>query len=125
MLRLLAVICVVVNTGAGLALAVTRGGILGQLGLPPPLPFYADLMAIFLVGSGLGFIPAALNPQTQRAYLWTFGVGVKLMAASLLTRLWLTGLVGWLVGGVAVLDAVLAVLIAVSLLKPSERDRSR
>lgn len=119
MLRLLAVICVVVNTGAGLALAVTRGGILGQLGLPPPLPFYADLMAIFLVGSGLGFIPAAMAPQTQRPYLWTFGVGVKLVAASLLARLWLTGLVGWLIGGVAVLDAVLAVLIAVSLLRPA------
>lgn len=119
MLRLLAVICVVVNTGAGLALAVTRGGLVGQLGLPPPLPFYADLMAIFLVGSGLAFIPAVMDPPTQRPYLWTFGVGVKLMAASLLARLWLAGLVGWLVGGVALLDAVLAVLIAVSLLKPA------
>ena len=49
MLRVLCIICVVVNTGAGLALAATRGGILGQLGLPPPLPFYADLMALFLV----------------------------------------------------------------------------
>ena len=44
------ILCLVVNTGAGLALAVTRGGFLGQLGLPPPLPFYADLMAVFLVG---------------------------------------------------------------------------
>ncbi len=119
MLRLLAVICVVVDTGAGLALAVTRGGALGQLGLPPPLPFYADLMAIFLIGAGLGFVPAALSPQTQRPYLWTFGVGVKLVAASLMARLWLTGLVGWLVGGAALMDATLAVLIAVCLLKPA------
>jgi len=94
MLRLLTILCAVVNTGAGLALAATRGGILGQLGVPPPLPFYADLLAVFLVGSGVGFIPAVLNPQTQRPYLWIFGVGVKLVAASLFARLWFAGLVG-------------------------------
>ena len=115
MLRVLAIVCVVVNTAAGLALAATRGGILGQLGLPPPLPFYADLLAVFLVGSGVGFIPAALNPQNQRPYLWTFGVGVKLVAALLFARLWLMGLVGWLVGASAIVDAVIAVLLAICL----------
>ena len=115
MLRVLAIVCVVVNTAAGLALAATRGGILGQLGLPPPLPFYADLLAVFLVGSGVGFIPAALNPQNQRPYLWTFGVGVKLVAASLFARLWLMGLVGWVVGVSAIADAAIAVLFVVCL----------
>ena len=118
MLQFLAILCVVLNTGAGLALAVTRGGILGQLGLPPPLPFYADLMAIFLVGSGVGFIPAVLRPQAARPYLWTFGVGVKLAAALLMGRLWLTGLVGWLVGVLALTDATIAVLLAVTLSRP-------
>jgi len=119
MLRVLAIVCVVINTGAGLALEVTRGGILGQLGLPPPLPFYADLMAVFLVASGIGFIPAVLNPQGQRPYLWVFGVGVKLVAASLFARLWFAGLLGWLVGAVAIADGALAVLIMVALIRPS------
>ena len=118
MLRVLVIICLVVNTGAGLALAVTRGGFLGQLGLPPPLPFYADLLAVFLVGSGLGFIPAVLNPQQHRPYLWTFGVGVKLLAALLFVRLWLTGMVGWLPGVAAFADGTIAVLVLLALLRP-------
>ena len=111
MLPLLAVVCAVVNTGLGLAVAVTRGGILGQVGLPPPLPFYADVLAIFIVASGLGFIPAILRPELNRPYLWIFGVGVKLVAASLFARLWFAGLVGWLVGLAALVDALLAALL--------------
>ncbi len=34
MLQVLAILCLVLNTGAGLALVLTRGGILGQLGCP-------------------------------------------------------------------------------------------
>jgi hypothetical protein len=119
MLRVLSILCLVINTGAGLALAVTRGGFLGQLGLPAPLPFYADLLAVFLVGSGVGFIPAVLNPQQQRSYLWTFGVGVKLVAAMLFARLWFTGMVGWLPGLAAAADATLAVLVVLALRKPA------
>ena len=120
MLQVLAILCVVINTGAGLALAATRGGVLGQLGLPVPVPFYADLIAVFLLGSGVGFIPAALRPQQQRPYLWIFGVGVKLVAASLFARLWFAGLAGWMVGGLALVDGALAVLIMVALLKPTK-----
>jgi hypothetical protein len=117
MLRVLAIVCVVINTGAGLALAATRGGVFGQLGLPPLLPFYADLVAVFLVASGVGFIPAVLNPQSQRYYLWVFGVVVKLVAAALLMRVWISGLVGYLVGVLALVDALLAGLILLALLK--------
>ncbi len=119
MLRVLSVVCLVVNTGAGLAIAATRGGFLSELGMPPPLPFYADLLAVFLVGSGVGFIPAALNPAQQRPYLWTFGVGVKLVAALLFLRPALTGLVGWLPGIAAAADGALAVLLLMALLKPA------
>jgi hypothetical protein len=125
MLQLLAVICAVVNTGAGLALAVTRGGILGQLGVPPPLPFYGDLLAIFLIASGLGFVPAILNPTHQRPYLWIFGVGLKLVAASLLARLWFSGLVGYAVGLVGLADAVLAGLMLAALVTQTSDSRLR
>jgi hypothetical protein len=120
MLRVLSILCLVVNTGTGLAIAATRGGFLGQLGVPPPVPFYADLIAVFLVGSGVGFIPAVLNPLQQRPYLWTFGVGVKLVAALLFLRLALTGLAGWLPGLLAAADGALAVLLLMALLKPAK-----
>ena len=119
MLRVLSILCLVVNTGAGLALAVTRGGFLGQLGLPPPLPFYADLLAVFLVGSGVGFIPAVLNPQSNAPYLWTFGVGVKLVAALLFARLWFTGLADGCRAWRRLADGSLAVLVLLALLKPA------
>ena len=119
MLQVLAILCVVVNTGAGFALAVTRGGILGQAGLPVPVPFYADLLALFLVGSGVGFVPAVLAPQSQRPYLWVFGVGVKLAAAMLCARLVLSGLVGWLPGVAALIDGTLAVLLLLALWRPA------
>jgi len=117
MLRILAALCALVNTGAGLALAVTRGGILGQLGVPPPPPFYGDLMAIFLIGSGVGFVPAVVEPLRNRPYLWIFGVGVKLVAASLFARLWFSGLVGYVIGIAALVDVALAVLVFWALLK--------
>lgn len=116
MLKLLALVCVVVNTVAGLAVAATRGGVLGRIGLPPPVPFYADVLAVFLVASGLGFIPAVIDPARQRPYLWIFGVGVKLVAAALFARLWLHGLVGYMVGVVALVDALIAALLLWALL---------
>jgi hypothetical protein len=69
---------------------------------------------------GVGFIPAVLNPLQQRAYLWTFGVGVKLVAALLFLRLALTGLVGWLPGLSAAADGALAMLLLMALLKPAK-----
>lgn len=105
------------NTSVGLALGASRGGVFGQFGLPAPLPFYADLLAVFLVGSGVAFVPAVVDPKKHREYLWIFGVGVKLVAGSLFARLWFTGLVGYLVGVSALADIGLAVLIFWALVK--------
>src|SRR5262245_51106306 len=79
----------------GLAVGSTRGAIFSQVGLPPPLPFYGDMLAVFLVGTGLAFIPAVRNPQPYRFYLWTVGAGVKLVVASMLLRVWILGLTPW------------------------------
>ena len=123
MLRLAATACLVVNVGAGLLLAVTRGGVLGQMGLTPPAPFYCDLMAVFLVAAGLGFLPTVTGTSAQRLYLWLFGVGVKLVAASLLGNLWFNGLVGWIVAVLALVDLILAGLVLAGLLSPAGTSR--
>jgi hypothetical protein len=94
--RVLVIICLVVNTGAGLALAVTRGGFLGQMGLPPPLPFYADLLAVFLVGIWPGLHPRRAESSAATAISVDVRRGGKLLAALLFVRLWLTGMAGWL-----------------------------
>lgn len=117
MLRLLAVLNAVLGVSLGLAIAITRGGIYGRFGLPAPLPFHADLLAVFLVAIGAGFIPAVLDPPRQRPYLWIFGVGVKVVAASLFARLWVAGLVGWATGVAALGDAVLGVLMMLALFR--------
>lgn len=116
MVRLAATACLVFNVGAGLVMAMTRGGVLGQIGVTPPAPFYCDLLAVFLVASGLGFLPAATGTPGQRVYLWVFGVGVKLVAASLLANLWLSGLVGWMIAVLALTDLALAGLVLAGLL---------
>ena len=120
MLRLLAIIATVLNVLAGLTLGATHGAALNAVGVPGPLPFYGDLLAVFLTGSGLGFIPAIRDPQSQRFYLWVMGVGVKLVAASLFLRVWFAGVAPAVVLVGCIADGVLAALIAIALLKSSK-----
>jgi hypothetical protein len=93
-LRLAAIVLTVVNVGVGLLMGVTRGGAFNLFGVPGPLPFYGDFLALFLVASGLGFVPAIRRPDTYRFYIWVMGVGVKLIVASMLLRVWFIGLTG-------------------------------
>jgi hypothetical protein len=93
-LRLAAIVLTVVNVMFGLFLGLTRGGAFNFFGVPGPLPFYGDFLAVFLVASGLGFVPAIRQPDTYRFYLWVMGVGVKLIVASLLFRVWFAGIAG-------------------------------
>jgi hypothetical protein len=92
-----------------------------MVGVPSPLPFYASLLAIFLVGTGLAYIPAIRFPQTQRFYLWVMGVGVKLVAASLFIRLWLIGVAPAIVLIGALVDTSLGLLMAFALLRRPAR----
>jgi hypothetical protein len=121
MLRLLVIIDIVVNVFLGLLLWSTRGAATNMIGVPSPLPFYGNLLAIFLVGTGLAYIPAIRFPHTQRFYLWVMGVGVKLVAASQFIRLWLLGVAPAmaLLGGIV--DVALGLLMAIALLTGPKR----
>jgi hypothetical protein len=121
MLRLLVIIDIVLNVGLGLTLWVTRGGATNMVGIPSPLPFYASLLGIFLVATGLAYIPSIRFPQTQRFYLWVMGVGAKLIASSQFARLWLLGVAPAVVLVGAIGDAALGLLMAFALLRMPRR----
>jgi len=117
MLRLLALAATVVNVMFGLAVEITRGGVFFRIGLPSPLPFYSDLLAVFLVGTGLAFIPAVRDPRPYRFYLWVVGAGVKLVVATLLFRVWIMGLTGWAILIGVIIDGAIGAGFVYCLLK--------
>src|SRR5262245_51395580 len=121
MLRLLVIIDIVINVALGLTMWATRGAATNLVGLPSPLPFYAGILSIFLVGTGLAYIPAIRFPRTQRFYLWVMGVGAKLVASSLLIRVWLLGVAPAAVLAVGIVDAALGLLMAFALLGGARR----
>ena len=125
MLRLLVIIDIVINVALGLTIWATRGGAMNMVGLPSPLPFYASILGIFLVGTGLAYIPAISFAHTQRFYLWVMGVGVKLVASSLFVRLWLNGVAPAIVLVGAVVDTALGLLMAMALLTRPVRAAGR
>ncbi len=116
MLRLLAAIATVLNVGLGLLVGSTRGAAFNMVGIPGPTPFYGDLLAVFLVATGLGFVPAIRNPDPYRFYTWVAGVGVKLVVASLFFRIWLVGVAPLVVLVGALGDGLLGVLFAWALM---------
>ena len=117
MLGLAAIFLTVVNVGVGLLMGVTRGAAFSLFGVPPPLPFYGDLLSVFLVASGLGFVPAIRRPDAYRFYLWVMGVGVKLIVASLLLRVWFAGITGGMLLIVAIGEAALGAFALFALLR--------
>jgi hypothetical protein len=119
MLRLAAIVLTVVNVGFGLLMGVTRGAAFNLFGVPGPLPFYGDLLAVFLVASGLGFVPAIRQADTYRFYIWVMGVGVKLVVASLLLRVWFAGITGGILLVVALGEAAIGVFALFALLQRS------
>jgi hypothetical protein len=121
MLRLLVIIDIVINVALGLTMWATRGAATNMVGLPSPLPFYASILGVFLVGTGLAYIPAIRFPRTQRFYLWVMGVGAKLVASSLLIRVWLLGVAPAALLAVGVIDAALGLLMAFALLTGPKR----
>lgn len=117
MLRVLSAVNAVIYVALSLLLVASHGAVAGRIGLPPPLPFYATVLAVFLLAAGAGFIPAVADPAHQRTHLWVFGVGVRLAGAVLFIRIWLLGVAGWLVGLGGIADLALALLMAGALLR--------
>jgi hypothetical protein len=117
MLRLLVIAATAVNVMFGLGVALTRGAIFTQIGLPSPLPFYSDIFAVFLIGTGLAFIPAVRNPQPHRFYLWIVGAAVKLIVAGLFLRVWLMGVTPWSILIGVIVDGGIGAGFAYCLLK--------
>ena len=124
MLRLAAIVLTVVNVGVGLLMGVTRGAAFNLFGVPPPLPFYGDLLSLFLVASGLGFVPAIRQPNTYRFYIWVMGVGVKLIVASLLLRVWFAGITGGMLLVVAIGEAAIGAFALFALLQATSTART-
>jgi hypothetical protein len=117
MLQVLIIVAAVVNVGLGFLVWTTGGAAANMVGLPSPLPFYGTLLGIFLIGTGLAFLPAIREPRPHRFYLWIMAVGVKLIVAFLFIRLWALGVAPAVVLVAALGDAILAVLLAVALLR--------
>ena len=123
MLQLATILLTVVNVGLGLLMGVTRGAAFKLFGVPGPLPFYGDLLALFLVASGLGFVPGIRRPDPYRFYLWVMGVGVKLVVASLLLRVWFAGVTGGMALLAAIGEAALGAFALFALLQGSANRR--
>jgi len=116
-LRLAAIVLTVVDVGLGLLMGVTRGAAFNLFGVPGPLPFYGDLLSVFLIASGLGFVPAIRQPDTYRFYIWVMGVGVKLVVASMLLKVWFSGITGGMLLLAAIGEAALGAFALWALLQ--------
>jgi hypothetical protein len=83
MLRAIALVSFLYDVGAGLALIFLRPQLPAWFALPAPPPIYADLIALFLIVVGIGFLLPLIQPLRFRPYLWIFGVLLKGAGAAL------------------------------------------
>jgi hypothetical protein len=72
------------DLSVGLVLLVAPGTLATWFGatLPDPILF-VRLNAIFLIAVGLGYLQPLRNPEQHRAYLWVFGVFLKLAGSAI------------------------------------------
>ena len=84
MLRAVALLSLIYDVGAGLALIFLRPQLPAWFALAAPNPpIYADLNALFLIVIGLGYLLPMNQPVRFRPYLWVFGVLLKGAGAAL------------------------------------------
>jgi hypothetical protein len=83
MLRGVALFSLFYDVSAGIALGFLRGELQTSIGLQPSQPaIYADLNAIFVTCVGMGYLLPYRDPVRYRAYLWMFGVVLKIAGAA-------------------------------------------
>ena len=72
------------DLSVGLVLLVAPGALATWFGarLPDPILF-VRLNAVFLIAVGLGYLQPLRNPDAHRAYLWIFGVLLKLAGSAI------------------------------------------
>jgi hypothetical protein len=71
------------DLSVGLVLLVASGTLASWFGVPLPDPIlFVRLNAIFLIAVGLGYLQPLRNPEAHRAYLWIFGVLLKLAGSA-------------------------------------------
>lgn len=79
MLSGVAGVSLVYDLSVGLVLLVAPGTLATWFGAPLPDPIlFVRLNAVFLIAVGLGYLQPLRNPDAHRAYLWIFGVFLKL-----------------------------------------------
>jgi hypothetical protein len=79
MLSAVAGVSLVYDLSVGVVLLVAPGTLATWFGAPLPDPvLFVRLNAVFLIAVGLGYLQPLRNPDGHRAYLWIFGVLLKL-----------------------------------------------
>lgn len=82
MVRGIALVSLIYDLSIGVALFTLRPQLQAWFGLPPAVPpIHVDLNAIFVSFVGLGYLLPLQDPNRYRAYLWIFGVALKLVGA--------------------------------------------
>lgn len=72
------------DLSVGVVLLVAPGALASWFGAPLPDPIlFVRLNAVFLIAVGLGYLQPLRNPEAHRAYLWIFGVLLKLAGAAI------------------------------------------
>jgi hypothetical protein len=84
-IKAVAAISLVYDLSAGLSLLLLRAP---MAGLVPPLaallnpsPVLGDLLGLFLICVGIGYLLPYRQPDVYRSYLWIFGVALKTAGA--------------------------------------------
>lgn len=74
----------VYDLSVGLVLLVAPGTLASWFGAPLPDPIlFVRLNAVFLIAVGLGYLQPLRNPSAHRAYMWIFGVLLKLAGSAI------------------------------------------
>ncbi len=109
------------DLSVGLVLLVAPGALATWFGAPLPDPIlFVRLNAVFLIAVGLGYLQPLRNPEANRAYLWIFGVFLKLAGSAIFIAEYSSGNSPASFLLFAASDGVLGTVTLAALLRPSD-----